>query len=87
VIAVFVRDRHSAQDISCVAQARDVYGAAGTGWSETQSTVGEGEQMLTFGAPGAAAPDYGPYVVVCSLPPMEETNQPSYISSVVAVEP
>jgi hypothetical protein len=87
VIAVFVRDRHSTQDISCVAQARDVHGAAGTGWSETQSTVGEGEQMLTFGAPGVAVPVYGPYAVVCSLPPMEEVNQPSYISSLVAVEP
>jgi len=87
LIAVFVRDRHSSQNISCVAQARDLYGVAGSGWSETQSTSGEGDQMLSFNAPGAAIPDYGPYVVVCSLPPMEEVNQPSYISSVAIVEP
>ncbi|MGH9160000.1 MAG: hypothetical protein ACRD2X_08440 [Vicinamibacteraceae bacterium] len=86
-IAVFVRDRHSRRDISCVAQARDTDGAAGTGWSETQSTAGEGNQLLLFGAPGSALPDFGPYTVVCSLPPMEEANQPSYIASYVIVEP
>lgn len=86
-IAVFVRDRHSTQDISCVAQARDTDGAAGTGWSETQSTAGEGNQLLLFGAPGGAVPNFGPYTVVCSLPPMEEANQPSYIASYVIVEP
>lgn len=86
-IGVFVRDRHSTQNVTCVAQARDVTGAAGSGWSETQSTVGEGEQTLVFGPPGIGLPNYGPYVVVCSLPPMEEPNQPSYISSYVVVEP
>src|SRR5262245_57685868 len=33
-IAVFVRDRHDSQDITCVAEARGLSGAAG-GWSET----------------------------------------------------
>src|SRR5262245_42324477 len=44
-IAVFVRNRHATQDITCVAQARDPTGVAGSGWSETQSTSGEGDQM------------------------------------------
>jgi hypothetical protein len=87
-VAVFVRDRHSTQEITCRAEARDVWGTAGTGWSETQSTTGEGSQALVFGPPPAGAvPAYGAYVVVCSLPPMEEVNQPSYISSYLIVEP
>ena len=86
-IDVIVNDRHSTQNITCVAQARDVAGTAGSGWSETQSTDGEGIQVLIFGAPGAAVPDYGPYVVVCSLPAMEEVNQPSFISSYLIAEP
>jgi hypothetical protein len=86
-LVVFVRDRHSTQEITCRAEARDVYAAAGSGWSESQSTTGEGNQALVFGPPAAAVPAYGPYVVVCSLPPMEEANQPSYISSYVLVEP
>lgn len=86
-IAVFVRDRHSSQNITCVAEARDPSGTAGTGWSETKSTAGEGNQVLVFGAPGVDLPKYGPYVVVCSLPAMEEVNQPSYISSYTIVEP
>jgi hypothetical protein len=86
-IVVSVRDRHSTLDVSCVAQARDLMGTAGTGWSETQSTAGEGQQTLIFYAPGAGVPDYGPYVLVCSIPPMEEVNQPSYIASYVLVEP
>jgi hypothetical protein len=86
-IAVFVRDRHATQNISCVAQARDLTGVAGSGWSDTQSTSGEGDQVLVFGPPAAGAvPPYGPYVVVCSLPPMEN-NLPSYIASIVLVEP
>jgi hypothetical protein len=87
LIAVYVRDRHSTANISCVAQARDLNGAAGTGWSQTKSTAGEGDQVLIFGAPGAPIPDYGPYVVVCSIPAMEEVNQPSYIASYGIVEP
>lgn len=85
-IAVFVRDRHATENISCVAQARDLTGVAGSGWSETQSTSGEGDQTLVFGAPGVALPPYGPYVVTCSLPPMVG-NVPSYIASIVLVEP
>jgi len=85
-IAVFVRDRHATQNISCVAQARDPSGVAGSGWSETQSTAGEGDQVLVFGVPGEALPPYGPYVVTCSLPAMVN-NLPSYISSIVLVEP
>ena len=85
-IAVFVRDRHATQEISCVAQARDLTGVAGSGWSETKSTSGEGDQTLVFGAPGAALPPYGPYVVICSLPPMVD-NVPSYIASLALVEP
>ena len=86
-IVVSVRDRHSTLNITCVAQARNAMGTAGTGWSESQSTVGEGEQTLFFGAPGVGLPDVGPYVVVCSLPPMEEVNQPSYIASYSITEP
>jgi hypothetical protein len=85
-IGVFVRDRHATQNITCVAQARDLTGVAGSGWSETQSTAGTGDQTLVFGAPGAAVPPYGPYVVTCSLPPMVD-NVPSYIASIVLVEP
>jgi hypothetical protein len=85
--AVVVRDRHSTQDITCRLEARDVYGTAGTGWSQTESTSGEGNQVLVFGPPTTATPPYGPYAVVCSLPPMEEVNQPSYISSYVLAEP
>ena len=86
-IVVSVRDRHSTLNITCVAQARNALGQAGSGWSETQSTAGEGEQTLFFGAPGVGLPDVGPYVVVCSLPPMEEVNQPSYIASYSITEP
>jgi hypothetical protein len=85
-IAVFVRDRHATENITCVAQARDLAGGAGSGWSDTKSTSGEGEQVLVFGPPASAVPAYGPYVVVCSLPPMEN-NVPSYISSIALVEP
>ena len=84
VIQVYVRDRHSTQNITCVAQARHQNGTAA--WSETRSTAGEGEQALFFGAPGGAVPNFGPYVIVCSIPPMEEVNQPSYISSYVVEE-
>lgn len=84
VIQVFVRDRHSTQNITCVAQARHQNGSAA--WSQTRSSAGEGEQSLFFGAPAGAVPNFGPYVIVCSLPPMEELNQPSYISSYVVEE-
>jgi hypothetical protein len=84
VIQVYVRDRHSSQNITCVAQARRQNGTAA--WSETRSTAGEGEQTLFFGAPGGGVPNFGPYVIVCSIPPMEEVNQPSYISSYVVEE-
>jgi len=87
LIAVYVRDRHSTLNISCVAQARDLSGTAGTGWSDTRSSAGEGDQAIVFAAPGIDLPDYGPYTVVCSLPAMEEANQPSYIASYVIVEP
>jgi len=87
LIAVYVRDRHSTANVSCVAQARDLSGAAGTGWSDTQASAGEGDQVLIFAAPGSDLPDYGPYTVVCSIPAMEEVNQPSYIASYVIVEP
>ena len=83
-IFVHVRDRHSTQNITCVAQARDE--AGGSGWSESRSTIGEGEQMLVFNAPAFNPPHFGPYVVVCSLPPMEEVNQPSYLSSILMEE-
>lgn len=86
LVAVFVRDRHAAQDITCTAQARDLTGVAGAGWSETKSTSGEGDQVLTFGAPGGPVPNYGPYSITCSLPPMV-ANLPSYIASYVVVEP
>ena len=84
VCAVFVRDRHSTENVTCVAQAKDLTGAGG--WSETKSSSGEGEQTLVFG-PAVGAPLYGPYAIVCSIPAMEEANVPSYISSYVVVEP
>ena len=84
VIQIYVRDRHSSQNITCVAQARHQDGTPA--WSQTQSTAGEGDQSLFFGPPGGAVPNFGPYVIVCSLPPMEEVNQPSYISSYVVEE-
>jgi hypothetical protein len=86
-IRVVVRDRHSTQNITCVAQARDPGGNAGSGWSQTRSSAGEGNQILVFGPPGVAVPNGGPYVVVCSIPAMEEVNQPSYISSIILIEP
>jgi len=85
-IAVFVRDRHSTQDTTCVAQAKDLTGVAGSGWSETKSSSGEGEQVIVFG-PAVGAPPYGPYAISCSIPTMEEAGVPSYISSYVVVEP
>jgi hypothetical protein len=86
-IAVVVNDRHSTQNITCEAEVRDATGTAGTGWSETHSTAGEGVQVLVFGPPGGTVPDYGPYVVSCSIPAMEEVNQPSFISSILVAEP
>ncbi len=68
-IVVHVRDRHTKQDITCIARARTVTG--GDGWSQTKSTSGRGFQQLLFGPAGDSAPDFGPYSVVCSLPPME----------------
>lgn len=86
LVAVFVRDRHASQDITCVAQAKDLSGAAGVGWSETQTTSGQGDQVLTFGPPAGPIPNYGPYSIVCSLPPMV-ANLPSYIASYGVIEP
>jgi hypothetical protein len=86
-IRVHIRDRHSTLNVICVAEARDAAGNAGSGWSQTLSSAGEGNQVLVFGAPGAPVPNFGPYVVVCSIPAMEEVNQPSYISSIHIVEP
>ena len=85
-IGVFVRDRHATQDIVCVAEARALSGVAGVGWSQTLSTSGEGDQVIMFDPPGSVVPDYGPYVVTCSLPPMVG-NAPSYIASYGVVEP
>jgi hypothetical protein len=87
LVTVYVRDRHSTANVTCVAQARALSGTAGTGWSETRSSAGEGDQVLVFGVPGNDVPDFGPYALVCSIPAMEEVNQPSYIASYVIVEP
>lgn len=86
LVAVFVRDTHASQNITCIAQAKDLSGVAGVGWSETQSTSGQGDQVLTFGPPAGPVPNYGPYSIVCSLPPMV-ANLPSYIASYGVVEP
>lgn len=86
-IQVFVRDRHSTQNVTCVAQARDLFGTPGVGWSDTRSSVGEGDQTIFFPGPGVAPPFGGPYTITCSIPPMEEANQPSYISSLRIAEP
>jgi hypothetical protein len=85
LIRVYVRDRHSTMNVTCVAEARTLTGTLS--WSQTRSSVGEGEQILAFGVPGVDPADFGPYVVVCSIPPMEELNQPSYITSYVIAEP
>ena len=85
LIHVYVRDRHSTGNITCVAEARSLTGALS--WTQSRSTVGEGEFTLVFGAPGVDPADFGPYVVICSIPPMEEVNQPSYISSYLIAEP
>lgn len=85
-IGVFVRDRHATLNITCTAEARSLAGTAGVGWSQTLSTSGEGEQTLMFQAPALPVPQYGPYVVVCSLPPMV-ANVPSYISAYGVIEP
>jgi len=81
-IHVFVRDRHSTRDIECIAQARETNGSPGAQLSVASS--GEGFQMLTVGP--IAAPQSGPYVLVCQLPAME-ANLPSYISSYRVYEP
>ena len=85
-ILVHVRDRHSTQDICCIARARDVNATPGSGWSEEQCTTGEGFQVLTFGPPGMPVPAWGPYALVCQLPAIE-ANLPSYIASYQIVEP
>ena len=85
-IVVYVRDRHSTLNITCTAQARARTGIAGTGWTDTRSSAGEGDQAIVFPAPAIGLPDYGPYVVTCSLPPMEEVNQPSWIASITLEE-
>ena len=85
LVRVHVRDRHSTGNITCVAEARSLTGTLV--WTQSRSTVGEGEFTLSFGAPGVDPPDFGPYVVICSIPPMEEVNQPSYISSYLIAEP
>jgi hypothetical protein len=85
LIHVYVRDRHSTGNVTCVAEARSLTGALT--WTQTRSTNNEGEFTLVFGAPGVDPADFGPYVVICSLPPMEELNQPSYISSYLIAEP
>jgi hypothetical protein len=85
LIRVFVRDRHSTANITCVAEARSLTGTLI--WTQSRSTVAEGEQTLVFNAPGVDPADFGPYVVICSIPPIEEVNQPSYISSYLIAEP
>ena len=82
-IHVFVNDRHSTRDIECIARALEADGSHGASTSVQSS--GTIPQMLTLGP--VAAPQHGPYVLVCQLPPMEEPNQPSYISSYRVYEP
>lgn len=82
-LRVTVRDRHSTQDVKCVAHSTPRDGLAG--WAATNATNGEGFSTLSFGAIGQAPG--GSYSVVCQLPSMEEANQPSYISSYELIEP
>ena len=82
-VVVHVRDRHSTQDITCIARAREADGTGGA--DQSMQTSGEGFEVLSVG--DLSAPDFGPYVLVCQLPPMEEVNQPSYISSYRVTEP
>lgn len=78
-----VRDRHDTQNIVCTARSLDVDGSGG-GWSQTLSTSGTGFQTLSFTP--TAIPDWGTYVVTCSIPGMTN-NTPSYIASYRMLEP
>lgn len=82
-LAVRVRDRHDVQNITCVAYSQDLDGT--TVWTQSRSTVGEGFQTLTFNIPTES--DWGTYTLVCQLPPMQDVNQPSYISTYLIQEP
>jgi hypothetical protein len=82
-LRVTVRDRHSTQDVRCVAHSTPPDGSGG--WAQTQTTVGEGFATLNYGAIGAAPG--GVYSVVCQLPAMEKVNQPSYVASYELIEP
>lgn len=82
-LGVTVRDRHSTQNVRCVAHSTPKDGTGG--WAQLKSTSGEGFSMLAFGAIGEA--DQGTYSVVCQLPSMQKVNQPSYVSSYEIVEP
>ena len=89
-IAVFVRDRHSTQDITCIAQARDLTGASGSGWQETKSAHerrGGTDARLRCAARRRRIRRTGLYAIVCSIPTMEEAGVPSYIASYIVVEP
>lgn len=77
-VTVRLRDRHDSQDVSCQARAYDVFGQT-VFVSPTRTSVGEGFQTLTFGA-GLAQSSWGPFVLSCTLPPMQG-NAPTYISS------
>lgn len=80
---VTVRDRHSSQNVKCVAHSTPRTGLGG--WAATKATNGEGFSTLSFASIGEA--DGGSYSVVCQLPSMQKVNQPSYVSSYEIIEP
>jgi len=83
-LRVTVRDRHSTQNVKCVAHSTPRTGLAG--WAATRATNNDGPfSTLNFGAIGEA--NGGTYSVVCQLPSMEKVNQPSYVSSYEIIEP
>ena len=87
-VVIYTRDRHSTNDICCNVRAPGKFGTAGTGTaSTTKCTSGEGDQLISFGPLAGSVPNLGPYSIVCSIPAMEEVNQPSYLASYRIVEP
>jgi hypothetical protein len=83
-VTVYVRDRHTTQNVCCTAYARNEDGTAGT--NATECTTGEGYQTLSFASlPGV--PDLGPYFVLCQIPGVDPNGSSSYISSYRIQEP
>jgi hypothetical protein len=78
-VSVRLRDRHDSEDIYCQAWAYDPEGESV--WASIGvTTSGEGFETLFLGAAEESS-TLGSYVLSCTLPPMQDANQPSYIAS------